>query len=30
METKTFTDINYWKDRWELNEIAFHKTTLHP
>ncbi len=29
MESKTLTDIQFWKNKWQVNDISFHKTTLH-
>ncbi|CAF0916760.1 unnamed protein product [Brachionus calyciflorus] len=26
----TYTDADYWSQRWEKNEISFHKSTIHP
>jgi hypothetical protein len=27
---KTYSDGPYWSNRWEINEIQFHKNDLHP
>jgi hypothetical protein len=29
-QTRTYSDGPYWSQRWEVNEIQFHKTDLHP